>query len=127
MEKKEISEIDFYNFIPESDDVLIPKSANSAFKEHHVENSLKDNKRKLLLTCGFNLNACVKSTVIDARERGFNVCLLRDLTGNGNDDDSSDKATHLEEIEQEGVMVKQSREVLEHFRAQKNVVAPTLH
>jgi len=80
--KKEPSKIDFYKFKPMPNDVLIAKNNNSAFKGSNIKKVLKKDRRKSLLICGFNLNACVKKTVIDARKKGFDVCVLEDLTGN---------------------------------------------
>lgn len=74
--------IDFYQFKPDLEDKLIRKTADSAFRGSSIKEVLKEDKKKLLLACGFNASACVRSTVLDAKESGFDVCVLEDLTGN---------------------------------------------
>ena len=122
-EGKGASEINFYKFKPTSDDVLIAKKGDSAFKSSKIKKVLKKDRRKSLLVCGFNLNACVKNTVIDARENGFNVSLLRDLTGNDNECCPNRTISHLIEMQDEGVVIEQSSKALKRINTQKNAAA----
>ena len=119
-EKKDASEIDFYEFTPQPDDVLVAKNRNSAFEGSNIKELLEKDKKKLLLICGFNLNACVRSTVLDARKAGFEVCLLRDLTGNDNNNSSRWAEDHLADMRDKGVTIEQSEKVLELVHAKKN-------
>jgi len=82
-EIKDKSKIDFFKFKPLKSDILVRKTTDSAFQGSNIDELLKKKKKRLLLTCGFNLNACVERTVKDATERGFKVCVLEDLSGNG--------------------------------------------
>ena len=105
---KDLSKIDFFKFTPASNDTLIRKTADSAFRGSNIKNILQEDKKKLLLTCGFNLNACVKRTVTDAKEHGFEVCLLDDLTGN---DENHPKCFDFAKREQ--IRVETSDKILE--------------
>ena len=114
---------DFYEFEPCFGDVLIGKNRDSAFAGSNIRDILEKDHMKLLLICGFNLNACLKETISDARKAGFDVCLLRDLAGNGilSSGDEDDTRRTLEEMQQEGVMMAQSGEVLEQLKARSGV------
>lgn len=115
-EKSKPEEIDFYKFSPEPDDTLVRKNRDSAFKGSNIREILRRDNRKLLLTCGFNLSACVASTVQDARSEGFDVCLLHDLTGNDNEN-PRDARYELEDMKSKGVTIEQSANVLSCLRA----------
>jgi nicotinamidase-related amidase len=106
-------DIDFYIFRPIPEDKLIAKDHDSAFRGSEIKKILKADKRKTLITCGFNLNACVFKTVMDARDHGFEVVLLRDLTGNDNDNDRSKTEEHLEKMKKRGVRFVRSLDLLE--------------
>jgi nicotinamidase-related amidase len=119
--KKNASDIDFYEFTPHPDDVLVAKNADSAFKGSNIKKILQRDKRKTLLTCGFNLNACVKSTAMDALIEGFDVCLLRDLTGNDNGNDYSNITNDtLTKVRDMGATIEKSDTVLARLRDRKN-------
>jgi len=106
-------DIDFYIFRPIPEDKLIAKDHDSAFRGSEIKKILNADKRKTLITCGFNLNACVFKTVMDARDHGFEVVLLRDLTGNDNDNDRSKTEEHLEKMKKRGVRFVRSLDLLE--------------
>lgn len=72
----------YYLYRPEKDDVQIRKSTDSAFASSKIDRILKADGRRHLLVCGFNLNACVYKTVVDACNAGYRVVILEDLTGN---------------------------------------------
>lgn len=122
-EKENAADVDFYQFMPHPDDVLVAKNDDSAFQGSNIKEILQRDKRKTLLTCGFNLNACVKSTVLDARAEGFNVCVLRDLTGNDNENDCSPPESHLAEMCNSGVKIEKSDTVLAQLRSKNNAPA----
>jgi nicotinamidase-related amidase len=119
-EKKNAADIDFYEFTPHPDDTLVAKNQDSAFEGSNIKKILLEDKRKTLLTCGFNLNACVKSTVLDALIEGFDVCLLRDLVGNDNENDCSPAEGHLADMRDMGVMIEKSDTILARLRDRKN-------
>jgi nicotinamidase-related amidase len=114
-----ISEIDFYKFTPQPDDKLVAKYMDSAFSGSDIKKTLKKDKRKLLLTCGFNLSACVMSTVLDARKAGFDVCLLRDLSGNDKKNKHLDADDNIQAMLENGVSVEESTKVLGLLKAKK--------
>lgn len=117
--EKKPEDIDFYMFRPNPEDKLIAKDHDSAFKGSNIDKILKSDKRKTLLTCGFNLNACVFKTVMDARDHGFDVVLLRDLTGNDNENDRSQTQERLAEMQKRGVTFMNSLDLLEDISAFK--------
>ncbi|MCE9507433.1 MAG: cysteine hydrolase [Alphaproteobacteria bacterium] len=118
-EPKDISEVDFYEFSPHQDDVPVRKVETSAFKGSDIKEILQRDKRKLLLTCGFNLNACVRETVEDARDAGFDVCVLRDLTGNNKGCDGNNAEIHVKCMKAKGISFTKSGEALELLRQKK--------
>lgn len=115
--EKQPDKIDFYMFKPDKTDVLIAKDADSAFQGSDIKKILDEHKRTKLLACGFNLNACVYSTVMDARRNGFDVCVLRDLTGNDNENDRSRTAEKIKKMRGEGITFKNSDDILQTLAA----------
>lgn len=111
------SEIDFYKFTPDPHDQLIAKNKNSAFEGSTIKTILKTDKRKTLLVCGFNLNACIYSTVVDARRNGFDVCLLRDLVGNDKYNFTANTPHMLKKMKEKGVVIRSSAEALTRIAA----------
>ncbi len=82
--EKALHHIDFFKFHPAPEDKLFAKSTNSAFDSGKLRAELEKEKRRLLLVCGFNEAACVKETVLSARQLGYDVCVMEDLAGNDN-------------------------------------------
>lgn len=115
--EKQPDKIDFYMFQPDKEDVLIAKDADSAFEGSNIKKILEEHKRTKLLACGFNLNACVYSTVMDARKNGFDVCVLRDLTGNDNENDRSKTAEKIKNMRGKGITFKTSDDILQRLKA----------
>ncbi len=84
----------FYKIKPPEDDknILIRKEENSLFgsegSEHGkiIDRDLKNRGIKNLIVSGFNFSSCVWETVLDASDKGFNVWVITDCTGNGNAD-----------------------------------------
>lgn len=116
--EKKRSAIDFYKFTPHKNDILIAKNADSAFVGSKINEILQRDGRKLLLTCGFNTNACVFETVMDARKRSFDVCLLTDLTENDNCCYDS-KEKYIEKMRKKGVETETSTTLLAKIAAKK--------
>lgn len=111
-EVKRVEDIDFYEFRPEKSDFVIPKSEDSAFDGSSIHKILARHGRKSLLTCGFNLNACIFDTVMDARSKGYDVRLLRDLTGNDNDNDRNSTEVYVQQMRKSGVVITNSSDEL---------------
>ena len=117
--EKKPHEIDFYMFHPDKQDVLIAKNADSAFQGSDIRKVLDEHKRTTLLACGFNLNACVYSTVMDARKNGFDVCIMRDLTGNDNCNDRTQTDDKVKKMIKEGITFSDSATVLKKLAEKK--------
>ena len=115
-QEKKAKDIDFYEVKPADNDILVAKNRDSAFRGSSIETMLQKAGHRKLLTCGFNLNACVYSTVMDARDNGFQVTLLRDLCGNDKANDDRYTNGCIKEMEEKGIAFNESREVLQHLR-----------
>ena len=125
LKKKKTKEIDFHHFIPEKDDILVGKCTDSAFQSGPAKSLFRDHGRKLLLACGFNTSACVKSTVMDARREGYDVCLLTDMVGNDSHNPSSPEYA-IEEMKKSDVTMTASDIVLKEIKvANANALAPS--
>jgi nicotinamidase-related amidase len=116
---KKPHEIDFYMFFPDKQDVLIAKNADSAFEGSDIRKVLDEHKRTTLLACGFNLNACVYSTVMDARRNGFDVCVMRDLTGNDNCNDPNGTDEKIKNMKEKGITFSDSATILKKLADKK--------
>jgi nicotinamidase-related amidase len=72
----------FYKLTPAPGDILVAKDHNSAFQGGHIDDELRRRNIKGLLISGFNLTACVRQTVIDARKHGYATHIVADCVGN---------------------------------------------
>jgi nicotinamidase-related amidase len=116
--EKPIEDVDFYEFQPEAQDIPVAKNANSAFQGSNIKQILSENGHRLLLTCGFNFNACVKDTVNDARMYAFKVCVLEDLVGNDKRNQSSNQtADTIAGMQERDVIFASSDTVLQQLCA----------
>lgn len=81
---------DFYKYepVPETDHV-IGKRERDAFSSERLIHSLRKEGHEHVLLCGFNLSACVASTIDGAIESCKSVTLLNDLTCDGGNSQSS--------------------------------------
>lgn len=107
---KPLNKVDFYKLKPGPQDIAVRKYTDSAFRSGKLRELLEQHGRKKLLVCGFNLSACVAQTVEDARREGYDVTLLRDLTGN--DSMNSDGQRALEKMSNLGVEISTAKQVL---------------
>ena len=112
-----LNKIDYYGFTPKTQDTVIQKNTDSAFDSTDIDSILKRDGYANLLVCGFNLNACVRDTVLDAADKGFNVTLLRDLTGNDKRNDPAEVKDTLDKMAAAGVTVTTARNALARLRA----------
>lgn len=110
---KPLREVDFYKVKPGPKDIAVRKYTDSAFRSGKLRTLLEEHGRKKLLVCGFNLSACVAQTVEDARREGYDVTLLRDLTGNDSMNTNEDRA--LEKMTELGVQISTARQVLKNL------------
>ncbi len=117
--EKNPQEIDFYKFQPAPEDKLVAKNTDSAFHSGKLKDILAADKPKLLLACGFNQIACVLDTVLSARQLGYDICLMEDLTGNdkGCLIDKRWASSSRKEMLRKGAVMTTSAEVLKHLHA----------
>lgn len=100
----------FHHFRPDrKQDVLVRKVFDSGFHNGELAEQLRRDGRKSVLVCGFNLSACVRATAIDAKAAGFDVKLVRDLSGNDNYNHSPDAI--VMGLKKKGIRVVRSRSV----------------
>jgi nicotinamidase-related amidase len=66
---------------PSVDSVVIPKTWFSAFKETSLLAELREREITELYVGGLLTNVCVRATVLDARDLGFEVTLVEDCLG----------------------------------------------
>ena len=111
-----IHEHDFFKFIPAESDTLVIKNYDSAFKATKLKELLEQEGKKLLLVCGFNRAACVMTSVVDARKTGFDVCLLKDLTGNDCWNAEADNNFAEQTLKYSGAVMTTSQDVLKHLK-----------
>ena len=67
----------FADILPEGTPI-IAKTGFSAFEEPAFRTALAARSRKTLVFCGIESHVCVLQSVLDALERGFEVCLAAD-------------------------------------------------
>jgi nicotinamidase-related amidase len=117
-----LKKIDYYGFVPKAKDTVIQKNTDSAFDSSDIDSILKRDGHTDLLVCGFNLNACVRDTVLDAANNGFKVTLIRDLTGNDKWNDPAYARRNLDRMTDAGVTIITSRDALTRYRT----IAPSI-
>lgn len=106
------AQMELYKIEPTGEDKLVAKEQNSAFKGSRIAELLRADNCKLLLTCGFNYSACVYETVMDGRNQGFDVAVLRDLTENDRRNEHSEYWKYTKKMAKEGVFFPAAADVL---------------
>ena len=93
---------------------IITKNHLSAFINPEFERYLRaQGKNKLLIMGGFT-HACVRATVLDAIERGFEVTVLKDLVASPDVLEAKHNLA-LEEMERKGVVLRNSEEFISNL------------
>lgn len=111
------SKIDFFEFTPDTDDFIVTKDTDSAFDSGDLHRFLQAHGRKKLLVCGFNLAACVSKTCIDAVTIGYDVELLRDMSGNDKQNPHGKTlAPHVRHMRDKGVRLTTSHTALDRLK-----------
>jgi nicotinamidase/pyrazinamidase len=82
----------------------------TAFEETDLERQLRERGIGSITIGGLAANICVRSTALDARERGFDVTLATDAT-RGVDIEDGDTERALAELKEAGVKLKTSTEL----------------
>lgn len=90
---------------------LIAKSHQSAFSSQEFVSFLQMNHLKRLVLCGFLAEYCVRSTLLDAIEHQYEVVVLEDCIGTG-DDVQIRKKQMLDEFKRRGVSILNSNDFL---------------
>ncbi|MGE6356808.1 cysteine hydrolase family protein [Flavobacterium sp. NPDC079362] len=80
---------------------LISKIQHSSFSSEEFKTYLKDNRIRTLILCGFLAEYCIRQTAIDALENGYDVKLLKEFIGTG-DDVQHRKQAMLYDLENKG-------------------------
>lgn len=103
-----------YLIAPQEDDLSIPKNRTSAFSLKRGEGLDLLLQRKgidTILVSGFNLNACVFSTVLDATYYDYKTLIITDLCGN--DSLIRNPAAHyLEAMQNNEAILTKAKEVI---------------
>ena len=89
------------------DMTFIVKAEHSAFSSQHFREYIKNQEIDTLLLCGFLAEYCIKQTALDAIEAGYEVQLLDDCIGTG-DDVQHRKQQMMQELQQKGAKVTNS-------------------
>jgi|GEM_PF-7063348 len=95
---------------PDLNDVVIPKTHVSAFKESNIRGMFKQSDIKLLLVSGVAFEACVADTVVGAKYTGRTVVLLKDGTDYQTDDNFT-----LNHIQQSGACITSFDDLLPYL------------
>jgi nicotinamidase/pyrazinamidase len=69
----------------DADTILISKKEHSCFSSDVFNEYLKDNAINKLILCGFLAEYCVKQTAIDGLAKGYEIVLVQDCIGTGDD------------------------------------------
>ncbi|PSL23022.1 cysteine hydrolase family protein [Chitinophaga ginsengisoli] len=92
----------------------ITKTEHSGFSSESFINFLKDTGTRVLFLCGFLAEYCVKKTALDALEHGYDVYLIEDCIGTG-DDVQFRKQEMIHELESKGATIINSNVYLERI------------
>lgn len=82
----------------------ISKEYHSCFSSDDFRSYLESNNIKSILLCGFLAEYCVKQTAIDGIKSGYQISILKDLVGTG-DDVQHKKEQMLIELAEKGVEI----------------------
>jgi len=91
---------------------FITKTEHSGFSSESFTNFLKDTGTRVLFLCGFLAEYCVKQTALDALDHGYDVYLIEDCIGTG-DDVQFRKQEMINELKTKGATVIDSYVELE--------------
>lgn len=86
---------------------FVTKKQHSCFSSASFIDHLKRNDITRLLLCGFLAEYCVKQTAIDALDLGYEVVLIKDSIGTG-DDVQDRKDQMLISLEEKGASIQNS-------------------
>ncbi len=66
---------------PRAGELVLRKQYFSAFADPRLEAFLRASEARRLIVAGVYLHGCVRSTVLDAYERGYEICVVDDAVG----------------------------------------------
>lgn len=107
--------IDPYLYEPQGKDMVFRKTCDSAFQGTSIERLMNDANVKTVITCGFNLSACVYETVLDARKCKFDTIVVSDLVADGQGVERT-SVTAVREMKKEGAKFEYSKHILEKLQ-----------
>ncbi|MAG61036.1 hypothetical protein CL619_04575 [archaeon] len=90
---------------------IFAKNHYSAFSNYSFTKHLKDNVVKRIIVMGGFTHACVRATVFDALERGFEVTVVKDLVASPDVLETKHRWA-LEEMENKGAKISLSESVV---------------
>lgn len=70
---------DFFEVLPNQDELVIEKNQYDSFTNPLLEKNLRENGIETLIVAGFTTNVCVDATVRSAFSRGFHIIMVREL------------------------------------------------
>ena len=97
-----------YKLRMSKDYIAVAKNRDSAFEGSDIGRILKRAGHRHLLVSGFNTNACVKSTVLDALCEGLRVDVMEDCVGNDNHNIASQTPQYIERMRANGAYCRSS-------------------
>jgi biuret amidohydrolase len=86
---------EFYEVVPDPDDIIICKDTYSCFSSKELRQYLEENDIRTLVTTGVFTDGCVLASVVDGFSRGYNFVLLRDLIETTDEPDRQALQTQL--------------------------------
>lgn len=108
--------IDPYLYEPAGKDMVFRKTCDSVFQGTSVERLIRDANVKTVITCGFNLSACLYESVLDARKRGFDTIVAGDLVGDGTNV-AKPAIEAVREMKDQGARFLHSKKILEQLKS----------
>lgn len=109
-----------YNVVPSAIDIVIPKSDSSALQNYGYDRNkptltkqkLMQDNPDIIFVSGFAYEECVRKTILDLREMGYQVVLLEDGT-----DEPEDKNLREQQLVEAGVVFARSEDAVAAVKA----------
>ena len=105
---------DFYEVLPRSGDVVIPKYKYSGFVSTYLDQFLRSKDINTLIITGISTNVCVESTARDGFMREYYIVIPSDLTEGTSDEAKKSSLLNLDTFFGEVVT---SNEILECWKS----------
>ena len=93
---------------------IITKNDLSAFSNKEYLNFLISNNIKTLIVMGVLTEYCVKETVLDALNEGFEVIVIEDCIATGGDEEEN-RINTIRELKEKGAIFSELKNLLNYF------------